>query len=270
MNPRVLSLCLPVVIFGLSGSAALIAQQLPSHLTFTSSGSFANPVLQGSSSAYLIDNDLTNGYEQGFDTTGVPSGIYPVGPAGSAAFQWGTASTSASFPFTSSLAFVPASISGAAPETSFNIATLYYRNGTINSGSGATAIDIGMQLAFPQPSGMSPINVNFTADLINTPNSSDQIASADIVSLRNMSAPVDFTDRSGNRYFLELTFQVDQATIDGTLSSAKEFRVFEGGGGTASLLGRFTTTPVSPVPEPSAAVLLGFAGMLLAYRRKRD
>ncbi|MBG7607259.1 MAG: PEP-CTERM sorting domain-containing protein, partial [Verrucomicrobia bacterium] len=37
----------------------------------------------------------------------------------------------------------------------------------------------------------------------------------------------------------------------------------------ASLLGRFTTSPINPVPEPATA-LLSLAGMVLLLRRKRD
>ncbi len=77
--------------------------------------------------------------------------------------------------------------------------------------------------------GLPQIKVGFTADLINTLNGDDPVASADVVSLRNMSDALHFTDESGNKYYLELSFQVDQDTIDGTLTSAKEFRVFEGG-----------------------------------------
>ena len=133
-------------------------------------------------------------------------------------------------------------------------------------------MDIAMTLAFSQPLGLDPINVVFGTDLINTVNSSDPVASADIVSLRNRVAALDFFDTYGNRYYMELTFQVDQSTIDGTLSSADQFRVFEGGQGSATLLGRFTTTPAgftgTLVPEPSTA-FIGALGMFFLFRRRR-
>ena len=101
------------------------------------------------------------------------------------------------------------------------------------------------------------------------PNSSDPVASADIVSLRNWASPLDYVDSNGNRYYLELTFKVDQNTLDGTLSTQEQFRVFEGGQGRAELLGRFTTTPGPlAIPEPSTA-LLGLLGALALLRRKR-
>lgn len=91
----------------------------------------------------------------------------------------------------------------------------------------------------------------------------------DIVSLRNQAAPVDFLDAAGNRYYFELTFKVDQNTIDGTLSTQDQFRVFEGGQGRAELVGRFTTTPGAvTVPEPSSALMAVFGAFALC-RRKR-
>ena len=84
--------------------------------------------------------------------------------------------------------------------------------------------------------------------------------------------PLDFTDTFGNRYYLELTFEVDQDTRDGTLSSIDQFRVFEGQSGRAVLLGRYTTTPIGMditlIPEPSS-IGLAFLSSLLLLRRKR-
>jgi hypothetical protein len=67
---------------------------------------------------------------------------------------------------------------------------------------------------------------------------------------------------------------VDQDTLDGTLSTQNQFKVFEGYQGSATLVGRFTVDPIgplgtnSPVPEPSAA-LISMLGALLAFRRRR-
>lgn len=248
------------------------AQTLPGSLGFSVDGSFVNGTAQSSNSILITDNDLTNGYNAGFDLTDAPTSLNPSGPAGSAAFQWGEISSSSAYPHTSSLWFRPLDIGIVAPEQTFQIANLYYRNGTIKTTTGATAVDIAMTLAFSQPLGLDPINVVFGTDLINTVNSNDPVASADIVSLRNRVASLDFFDSHGNRYFMELTFQVDQNTIDGTLSSTDQFRVFEGGQGSATLLGRFTTTPAgftgTLVPEPSSAILGGL-GMLFLFRRRR-
>jgi hypothetical protein len=200
--------------------------------------------------------------------------LNPTGPAGSAAFQWGVAADWSDYPHTSALWFQPLAASNIAPEQSFELAYLYYRNGTIKSGTGATSVDLALLLSFTQPLGLNPVSEVFGTILINTPNSDDPIASADIVTLGDQAEPLQFTDSFGNPYYLELTFQVDQTTIDNSLSNINEFRVFEGKQGRATMLGRFTTNPVGPegnvllIPEPTSA-LMGLLGSLLLLRRRR-
>ena len=261
--------CLIGLIFAIISSQSN-AQYLPGSLSFTVSGSFENGVGQSSNSILIADNNLTDGYNAGMDLQDAPVTLDPTGPAGSAAFQWGQASTTSSYAHSSALWFSPIASSHIAPNQYFDIGSLYYRNGTIKNNTGASSIDLALNLNFSSPSGITPMSVAFTSDLINTVNTSDPIASADIVSLRDWAAPLDFTDASGNRYYLELTFQVDQNTMDGTLSTQDEFRVFEGGQGRADLVGRFTTTPgaAMTIPEPSTA-LLGALGLLALVRRKR-
>lgn len=242
-----------------------VAQNLPSSLSFTVSGAFENGVGQSNSSILIADNDLTNGYAPGMDQTDAPSSLDPSGPAGAAAFQWGVAAAGSNYPHTSALWFEPIDAVNVAPDQYFNLGSLYYRNGTIKSETGATSVNLALNLNFSTPSGLPAANVSFTSDLINSPNGNDPVASADTVSLRNSGAPLNFTDAAGNAYFLELTFRVDQDTIDGTLSTQDRFRVFEGGQGRADLLGRFTTCPI---PEPSSALLSVF-GMVALLRRKR-
>lgn len=244
------------------------AQNLPGSLSFTLSGSFENGVAVGSNSILIADNNLTNGYAAGMDLTDAPVTLNPAGPAGSAAFQWGTPSGSSDYPHSSALWFEPLAAANVVPEQYFNLGCLYYRNGTIQSRTGASSVDLALNLNFTNPSGMAPVNALVTSDLINSVNTSDPVASADTVSLRNF-APLDFTDSSGNQYYLELTFKVDQNTLDGTLSTPDEFRVFEGKQGRAELLGRFTTIPgTAPVPEPSSA-MLAILGAVALLRRKR-
>ena len=258
-----------VASLALTGLAT--SQTLSSSLSFTVDGNFTNGVAEGSKSLLLADNDLTNGYAAGFDLADAPSSLATKGPAGSAAFQWGEAFTNAAYAHSSALWFTPVSVTNAQPEQSFTLGYLNYRNGTIKSNTGASSIDLAVNLAFSTP-GISPISVNYTMDLINTSNGNDPVASADIVRLGNIADPIKFTDAAGNPYYLELTFRPDKTTLDGTLSTANEFRVFEGGQGGAELVGRFTTSPVSPggpaVPEPSS-LLLGALGSLLLFRRRR-
>lgn len=103
------------------------------------------------------------------------------------------------------------------------------------------------------------------------------MASADIVSLTNHGSAINFKDANGQQYYLELSFKVDQNTLDGTLSTLDQFKVFEGKQGSADLIGRFTTTPMPvgssidntvTVPEPSTA-LLSLLGTVALFRRKR-
>jgi hypothetical protein len=262
-------------LLGLHFAAVAQGQNLPSSLGFSIEGSFINPSAESSNSLLVTDNDLTNGYTSGFDRTDAPAGLETTGPSGSAAFQWGEASTSYStaYKHSSALWFQPLTVNNAIAEQTFELGYLFYRNGTIKSNTGADWVDLALTLSFAEPLGQDPISVVFGSELINTVNSSDAIASADIVSLGNLSAPIDFTDTHGNRYYLELTFKVDDDTMDGSLSTQDEFRVFEGSTGSATLLGRFTVDPVGEtgipvIPEPSSA-LLGALGMLFLIRRRR-
>lgn len=263
---------LALLITSLLAPAAL-AQTLTGSLGFSIQGSFVNGTSQSNTSILITDNDLSNGYDAGFDLTDAPAGLDPTGPAGSAAFQWGAAATSSDYPHTSSLWLMPLNAMNIEAEQSFEVGRLFYRNGTIKGNSGATSVEIGMALNFSQPLGIDPMSVVFGTDLVNTVNTSDPVTSADIVSLRDRVAPLEFADAYGNQYFMELSFQIDQSTIDGTLSSADQFRVFEGQQGSATLMARFTTTPVGftgqlAVPEPSSA-MIGALGMLVLFRRKR-
>ncbi len=266
---------LPLGFFALLGLIFAIldtqsgAQNLPSSLSFSVSGAFGNGVNESSNSLLYADSDLSDGYIPGMDLADAPTSLNPTGPAGSAAFQWGQAASGVSYSHSSALWFSPIAANNTSAGEYFNIGSLFYRNGTINSTTGASSVDLTLNLNFSSPSGVTPITAVYTSDLINSTNTSDPVASADIVSLRNLAAPLNFTDASGNTYYLELTFKVDQNTIDGTLSTQDQFRVFEGGQGRADLLGRFTTTPgIATIPEPSAA-LLGLLGSLAFFRRKR-
>jgi len=250
------------------------AQNLPSSLGFSIDGSFLNGTAESYNSILITDNDLTNGYRSGFDLTDAPTQLNSTGPSGAAAFQWGTPSSTSDYAHPSALWFQPLSVSNAVAETSFNLGYLYYRNGTIKGDSGASWVDLAMTLSFSQPLGLDPISAVFGNKLVNTTNTNDPAESADIVRLSNLAAPLNFKDSAGNQYYLELTFKVDQDTIDGTLSTPEQFHVFEGTQGRATLMGRFTVDPIGNlgtngvVPEPRSA-LLGGIGLLVLLRRRR-
>ena len=244
------------------------AQNLPGSLGFSISGAFLNGVADGSNSVMLADNNLTNGYAYGFDLKDAPASLAPTGPAGAAAFQWGVIGSGSDYPHTSALWFEPLNVSATLPEQPFEIGYLYYRNGTIRSNTGATAVDLNLLLTFGPSFDHEPISLTYSYELINTPNNSDPVRSADIVRFASNSFATDFTDAQGNAYYLQLAFEIDQDTLDGTLSTPDQFHVFEGGQGRATLTGSFTTM-IAPIPEPSSALLAGL-GLLLACRRKRS
>jgi hypothetical protein len=248
------------------------AQSLPGSLSFTVSGSFFNGVGESSRSVLIADNNPTNGYAFGMDLHDAPASLNPSGSTGSAAFQWGEPKSNSDYAHSSALWFQPLSAANVAPEQYFNLGYLYFRNGTITTNTGASSVDLALSLNFSNPSGISPLSTFFTSDLINSVNGvngKDPVASADIVSLRNQESILNFNDVSGNNYYLELTFKVDQDTLDGTLSTIEQFKVFEGSQGRAELLGRFTTTQMSsPIPEPSSA-LMAVISVLPLIRRKR-
>jgi len=239
------------------------AQTLPGSLSFSTQGAFSNGVKESSSSLLIADNNLTNGYASGFDLKDAPTAMSTTGPAGSSAFQWGTASSGSAYPHSSALWFDPTAVSNVGANQPFKIADLYYRNGTIVSNTGASQVDLGLNLAFSSPSGISPISLTYTMDLVNTVNTSDPVASADIVRFGNQYQPLQFTDGTGKRYYLYMSFLPDQQTLNGTLSTADEFHVTEGTEARAELWGTITT-----VPEPSS-LLLGALGSLLLFRRRR-
>lgn len=249
------------VIFGIGSVAHGQAIGSGTLLNGSISSIFTDPISESpgnNSFVYSIDNNLLNG---------VPAVLNPIpftAVAGASAFSWGTAVSHDDD--TSALWFHPGNFSDLALETSFEIGRLYYRNGTIASGTGASQVDLSLLLTFSSPLLINPTQaINSTLMMINTLNSSNSTTSADIVKLGSPTNPLNFTDAENRNYFLELTFQVDQNATDGSLSDFDKFRVFEGETGQAVMVGRVT---VAPVPEPGGALLIAAAGMVLLLRRR--
>ncbi len=250
-----------LALFAFAPLAAGQAIGIGTLLNGSVSSSFTNPISEppgNSSFVYSIDNNLLNG---------VPSVLTPLpftAVAGASAFSWGTAA--GRYDDTSALWFRPGNFSNVALESSFEIGRLFYRNGTIAGGTGASQVDLSMMLTFSSPLLQNPTQtINSTLMMVNSPNSSDPVASADIVQIGSPAGLLTFTDPDNSQYFLELSFQVDQNATDGSLSDFDTFRVFECQTGQAVLMGRVT---VAPIPEPGGAVLIAAAGFALLLRRR--
>ncbi len=267
MSPvRFLFVCIGVIA-AITSVREAKGQTLSGTPSFSVSGRFTNPVGESSNSVLVRDNNLTNGYNNGADTTDAPSGLATTGPAGAAFFQWGSASTGDAYAHPSAIWFIPVDVTNATPGQDFQIGYLYYRNGTIQSSTGASAVDFNFTFTFPSDGGT--IGTSFTSNLINTPNNGTAEQNADIVSLANTFAPIGYKDDSGNPYYLELSFRMTADTLN-SKSTNTEFRVYEGSVGRAEIIGRFTTTPsIAVVPEPSS-LLAGLLGLMpFISRRKR-
>ena len=266
-NPimKIQSPSLMSAFFALALTGSFAMQASAQTLQFSLEGNFSNPVKESSKSVSRIDNDLTNGYAAGIDTYLAPS---LVNPEGAAAFEWGKRASHAPFPHTSGLLFDPSVTVSAVADQEFVFGSLWYRNGTILDKTGMQSVDLTLEFDFAPALGVTPNpqSLTYGLSLVNTLNTKDAIASADIVRLNNTLAPLNFSDAQGTQYFLEVGFRVDATTLNNTLSTPTEFRVLEGGNGRADLVGRFTT---APIPEPSSAMLVGLAAMGLLRRSRR-
>lgn len=250
-------------------SVGTLAQAQPStgSLSFSVfAGEFSNPVLQsGPSPRVWIDNDLTNGYVNGFNLSKSPD-LQTL--EGAAAFQWGRASSGTSAPFSSAMWFEPSGQTiTAIPGESFELGSLYYRNGIIIANTGARSVDLNIVLEFDQPTGVESQSLLFNFDLINSLNVKNPVKSADTVSWGGPGESLSFFDPEGNEFFLDFTFRPTTTTIANTLSTESAFIVKEGGTATATMIGTFREANI--VPEPGSAALVGVASLLLGLRRRR-
>ena len=197
---------------------------------------------------------------------GASSGVFtnPTGPGGmvvtgvgTSSFTWGDGSFFNSPP--SSLDFSGTSFS-TNTETFFDIGEVTYFNGTVAAGTQADTVDLEVALNFTTPSGITETFI-YLLSLINTPNTGDPNASADIIQFPSL-LPTETFMLDGAAFTVGL--EVGVITGDG-FGSQTTLSVFEGASATATLRGIVT----SAVPEPStvALMVIGLAGVGFARKR---
>jgi hypothetical protein len=177
---------------------------------------------------------------------------------GTANFTWGTG-----LPDVSSLTFAGKSFTVTSPagytlgsaaqqaRPSFSIGTLTYHNGTIQGGTGADSVTLSAPISLTAPVAAGPTAITASLGLINTPNSTDPIASADVVDLSASIAPVKVTTSGG----LPITVQpvgFGNATTGG-FTQVNRFSVLEGASATADMFAQ--------IASPCEAVVKGAVGL---------
>ncbi len=132
------------------------------------------------------------------------------------------------------LTFTKTDFTGAAPNTWFSLGNLQMLNGNTFNESEATSAALALNLNLTNPASSGVVNINF--GFVSTENSSDLLASADIVELR--SPLTNFTvDIGGVSYRLELSWETlnpGTGVVDGT-----NFLIYEGVTAQARLRARF-------------------------------
>ncbi len=245
------------VVFILAALLALSASAFAQDAVGTSSGTFTNPVYE-TDGAPFGDGVGTSSFAWGSSDRYWSGGLF----FGHYVYIKGDDQSQVSFtggPFSTDF------------EEEFTVGTLSYYNGTIYSGTGATAIDLDIVMDFTTPSGINESFV-YNMQLINTPNSDwDPVGSADYVKLPSSFAPAYFTV-DGTDYTLELTgfYESD----NGGYTQIDEFHIYEGNDASAELRGKITADfppAPNPVPEASTVALaasgLGMVGFVLRRRK---
>jgi hypothetical protein len=132
------------------------------------------------------------------------------------------------------LTFTKTDFTGATPNTWFSLGNLQMLNGNTFNQSEATSATLALNLNLTNPASSGVVNIDF--GFVSTENSSDQLASADIVELR--SPLTNFTvDIGGVTYRLELSWETlnpGTGVVDGN-----NFLIYEGATAQARLRARF-------------------------------
>jgi len=135
-----------------------------------------------------------------------------------------------------SLSFTPASFDKITPNTWFDFGALMILNGTTFYNSEATGVTLTVNLNLTQPSISATTYINL--GLVSTPNTSDRLASADIVQLINPTT--DFTITiDGVQYRLELEWVSKDPAA--SVVQGSNLLVYEGANAAVELRARFTS-----------------------------
>lgn len=155
---------------------------------------------------------------------------------GGSKFSWGTPASGTQ---PSSLKFEGASFDNIVPEVEFVVGTLEYYNGTIYSGTGASGVELDVQLDVNVNIPVDNEELLFPLELINTANYDWQTddENADYVKLTS-TVTTFATAGDGTVYYLVLGFA--ESTVSG-FTTIDEFHVWEGQSATGTLVAHVTT-----------------------------
>lgn len=135
-----------------------------------------------------------------------------------------------------SLSFTPASFDKITPNTWFDFGALMILNGTTFYNSEATGVTLTVNLNLTQPTISATTYINL--GLVSTPNTSDRLASADIVQLINPTT--DFTITiDGVQYRLELEWVSKDPAA--SVVQGSNLLVYESANAAVELRARFTS-----------------------------
>jgi len=222
-------------------------------------------------SSILLIGSLLQTTAATFD--GSSDGIFqnPTGPVGAVYTEigpsditWGTPSIEGEPP--NSLSFFGTTFAGVVPETTFSVGALSYYNGSILAGTEIDTVELALTLSFTSPFTGDQTFV-YPLTITSTPNvEGDPEASADYITLPAFSSSTFSHD--GVDYTLQVGF--GEFTGGGFIAPDGTFRVYEGSGARAPVVGKITEN-IPGVPEVSSTLLLmGIALGSLGIIRKRS
>lgn len=221
--------CTAVVLF----VVLFLARELwAANVEGTSSGIFTNPIPASAVVSGVGTNNFTWGDPDGFGTG--PSSLRFTGSTLTADF-----------------------------DKLFSLGILTFFNGTILGGTGADAVDLKVTIMLTMPSGVTK-EFTQTLTLVNTPNTNDPIASADLVLLPTSIPEITFTVNNIEHI---LKFEgFGSITGAGGATTIDRFFVLEGGTASAELLGRIVVCTAAAGFQDTRKDVPGPDGGKLKYK----